>query len=332
MEICSLVQFCTPKGERAVAAVHPDGRALSIVSASTVYELAFRAIGQRMGIKDLIGSLGLGEVVDLRLAAAERRLLSPIDHPDPAHLYVTGTGLTHLGSAESRDSMHRAVTKSADQTDSMRMFLMGVNGGKPANNQTGIQPEWFYKGNGETVVGPEMPLVSPSFAMDGGEEPEIAGIYVIDSNGIPVRVGYCLANEFSDHAMEKINYLWLSHSKLRPIALGPEILIEELPHTIKGTSRILRGGLPVWERSFVSGESNMSHFLKNLEWHHFKYALFRRSGDVHVHCFGTATLSFTDSFQTRPGDIFEIVAEPFHLPLRNTLANSTVTNINVRVL
>ena len=149
---------------------------------------------------------------------------------------------------------------------------------------------------------------------------------------MPARVGYCLANEFSDHAMEKVNYLWLSHSKLRPIALGPEVLLGELPQTVKGNSRILRGGLPAWEKSFVSGESNMSHFLNNLEAHHFKYDLFRRSGDVHVHCFGTATLSFTDSFKTQPGDILEITAEPFHLPLRNILASSTATKINVRVL
>ena len=172
----SLVQFHTPNGERAVAAVSPDGNASRIASVSTVYDLAFRAIAQHMGIEDLIGSLGVGESVDLSRAASEQRLLSPIDHPDPAHLYVTGTGLTHLGSAESRDSMHRAATKSTEQSDSMKMFLMGVNGGKPANGPTGIQPEWFYKGNGETVVPPEAPLVSPSFAMDAGEEPEIAGI------------------------------------------------------------------------------------------------------------------------------------------------------------
>ena len=42
------------------------------------------------------------------------------------------TGRTHLGSAEGRDKMHRAATEAAQQTDSMKMFLMGVEGGKPA--------------------------------------------------------------------------------------------------------------------------------------------------------------------------------------------------------
>jgi hypothetical protein len=221
---------------------------------------------------------------------------------------------------------------STEQTDSMKMFVMGVEGGKPANGFNGIQPEWFYKGNGESVVAPEAPLVSPSFAMDGGEEPEIAGIYVIARDGMPVRLGYCLANEFSDHVMERINYLWLSHSKLRPIALGPELLIGELPQAVRGTSRIVRKGSVLWQKPFLSGESNMSHFLSNLEWHHFKYDLFRKPGDVHVHCFGTATLSFSDSFQAQPGDIFEIDAEPFHLPLRNVLATSTQPEVDIRAL
>jgi hypothetical protein len=67
----------------------------------------------------------------------------------------------------------------------------------------------------------------------------------------------------------------------------------------------------------------MSHTLANLEHHHFKYGLFRRPGDVHVHYFGTATLSFSDGVQTQIGDTFEIEAEPFGMPLRNTLAQDS---------
>ncbi len=63
----------------------------------------------------------------------------------------------------------------------------------------------------------------------------------------------------------------------------------------------------------------MSHSIANLEHHHFKYALFRRPGDVHVHFFGTATLSFSD-WTTQPGDVFEIEADAFTLPVRNPLA------------
>ena len=48
----------------------------------------------------------------------------------------------------------------------------------------------------------------------------------------------------------------------------------------------------------------MAHSLANLEYHHFKYPGFRRPGDVHVHFFGTATLSFADGIRTQEGDRF----------------------------
>src|SRR5690606_34345653 len=161
--------------------------------------------------------------VDLARLEREGRLLAPIGHPDPAHLLLSGTGLTHLGSAESRDKMHKAAAGGA-MTDSMRMFQLGIEGGKPEDGP-GVQPEWFYKGDGTAIVAPGGDLGSPAFALDGGEEPEIAGVYLIDERGIPRRLGFALANEFSDHVTERGNYLWLAHSKLRPAALGPELLL-----------------------------------------------------------------------------------------------------------
>jgi hypothetical protein len=82
---------------------------------------------------------------------------------------------------------------------------------------------------------------------------------------------------------------------------------------------IRRGGQPIWEKPFLTGEANMSHYLSNLEHHHFKYPLFRRPGDLHVHFFGTATISFGDGIIAQDGDVFEIEAPPFSLPLRNPL-------------
>jgi hypothetical protein len=181
-----------------------------------------------------------------------------------------------------------------------------VKDGRPAPGEIGVQTEWFYKGNGTTVVAPGGGLVSPEFALDGGEEPEIAGIYLIGKDGTPFRVGFALANEFSDHVTERINYLYLAHSKLRPCSFGPEILIDELPADVNGMSRILRDGKVLWEKPFVSGEANMSHTLANLEHHHFKYDVFCQPGDVHVHMFGTATLSFADGIKPEAGDVFEI--------------------------
>ncbi len=230
--------------------------------------------------------------------------------------------------------MHKKLSEGGEEelTDSMKMFRMGLEGGKPANGAAGVQPEWFYKGNGTMAVAPGAPLMSPAFAQDGGEEPEIAGIYVIGDDGAPFRVGFTLSNEFSDHVTERVNYLFLAHSKLRNASFGPEILIGDLPADIRGASRIWRDGKLLWEKPFLSGEANMSHTIANLEHHHFKYSAFRQPGDVHVHMFGTATLSFADGIRTEAGDTFEIEAPDFGLPLRNPLEIEKPVKVTVKAL
>lgn len=311
-----LSQVQLPEG--LVVVVRDGSEAAIVKGAVSTYALAVEAANSGQSLTQVITAHGLGAAVDLPAMAAAGRMALPISHPDPAHLHLTGTGLTHLGSAATRDSMH-AKANAEDASDSMKMFRMGLDNGKPAQ-LPGVQPEWFYKGNGLNAVAPGAPLTSPGFAQDGGEEPEIAGIYIISDDGTPARVGWALANEFSDHIMERVNYLYLAHSKLRPASYGPEILVGDLPVDIRGTSRIRRGGSIVWEKPFLSGEANMSHSFANLEHHHFKYGVFCHPGDLHVHMFGTATLSFADGIQTLPGDAFEIEAAAFGLPLVNPLA------------
>jgi hypothetical protein len=314
----NLIQYFADNGERAVATIE-NGVASQINGTHSVYELATAALQSVGGLAAVLEHRGIGETINQAQLLAEGRMLAPIDHPDPAHLYVTGTGLTHLGSAATRDAMHKKAEGEEVETltDSMKMFRMGLEGGKPADGSKGVQPEWFYKGNGHTIVNPGHPIPSPAFALDAGEEPEIAGIYLIDQNGQPRRLGFALANEFSDHVTERINYLYLAHSKLRACAIGPELRVGDLPEHIDGMSRIYRDGQVLWEKPFLSGEANMSHTIANLEYHHFKYELFRNPGDVHVHMFGTATLSFADGISTQPNDVFEIEERQFGMPLRN---------------
>lgn len=299
---------------------------------ATTRELALLAIDKGSTLGDTARARRTEETTDLEAELEAGRLLPAIDHPDEARLLLAGTGLTHLGSAEGRDAMHKAAAATGVQTDSMRIFLEGVEGGKPGSGQSGVQPEWFYKGDGGSLVGPQQPLAIPDFALDGGEEPELAGVYLVGNDATVWRLGFALANEFSDHVTERHNYLWLAHSKLRQAALGAELLIGELPGDVRGTSRIRRDGQILWERPFLTGEENMSHSIANLEAHHFKYDTFRRPGDVHVHFFGTATLSFSDDVSTRPGDMFEIEAPPFRLPLRNTLTRAALSVSTVRAL
>ena len=312
-----LSQIQTATGRAVVARI---GAAAHVVpGAASVIDLAQAAMDARHGLLAEVAARGKGEAVDLVDLLAQGRVLLPVDHPDPCHMHLTGTGLTHLGSAATRNAMH-AKADPETLTDSMKMFRMGLEGGRPEAGLIGAQPEWFYKGNGHAAAAPGAPLVSPGCALDAGEEPEIAGIYLIGADGTPFRLGFALGNEFSDHVTERGNYLWLAHSKLRPAAFGPELLVGDLPEHVEGQSRIRRGGAVIWEKPFVSGEANMSHSLANLEHHHFKYALFRQPGDVHVHMFGTATLSFAEGIVPQAGDVFEIQAEGFGLPLRNPLA------------
>lgn len=303
-------------GTRPVAIVRLGTTAHAVKGGAMVYDLAQRAVAEGLSMREVVMAQGLeSEALDLPGLLDAGRMLLPVTHPDPAHMFLTGTGLTHLGSASTRDSMH---ADAQDVTDSMKMFRMGLEGGKP-DELPGVQPEWFWKGTGEGAVAPGAPLISPSFALDGGEEPEVAGLYIIAPDGAPVRIGWALSNEFSDHAMERINYLYLAHSKIRPCSFGPEILVGELPAHVEGTSRIRRAGEVIWEKTFLSGEANMSHTFANLEHHQFKYGVFRQPGDLHVHMFGTATLSVADGVKTQAGDVFEIEAAAFGLPLKNPL-------------
>ena len=305
--------------------------AYRVNDAETTYALAQEAISSGLDMRSVIDRHGLGEPVDLAALAAAGMLDCPIRHPDSAHMFLTGTGLTHLGSASARDAMHSSES-SDGLSDSMKMFRMGIEGGKPAPGDVGVQPEWFYKGTGSAAVAPGDDLVSPNFALDGSEEPEIAGIYVIGADRVPYRIGFAVANEFSDHVTERINYLYLAHSKLRQASFGPEILLGELPQDIRGTSRIMRGEAVVWEKEFLSGEDNMSHTFANLEHHHFKYQLFCEPGDLHVHMFGTATLSFADNIRVLPGDVIEVDAPQLGMALRNTVAQEAPRQSEVRVL
>jgi hypothetical protein len=317
-----LIQYTTAAGERRVGILNDDAVTPVQGFASTL-ELAQAAIARGQGLAALAdASASAAGTESFEAIAAEGRLLAPLDHPDAAHCYVTGTGLTHLGSADTRDAMHKKIGGDVESlSDSMKMFRMGVEGGKPEAGSAGVQPEWFYKGDGSIVRAGGQALEMPDFSLDGGEEPEIAGLYVVGDDGQPWRLGFALGNEFSDHVTERQNYLYLAHSKLRNCGLGPALLVGELPEHVSGVSRIIGiDGQVRWEKDFFSGERNMSHTIANLEYHHFKYGLFNRPGDVHIHFFGTATLSFADNVQVSAGETFEIASPQFGPALRNPLA------------
>lgn len=318
-----LIQFSDEAGQPRVGRVDESGSRVDILDGvSSTHQLALRA-GRGGSLADLAGSISIAGTEPYQALLESGRMLPPLTHPEPHRCLVSGTGLTHLGSAATRNAMHQqaeaASAGSEPITDSKRMFQWGIEGGKPAGTEPGVAPEWFYKGNGHIVVGCGVPITAPSFALDCGEEPEVVGLYVISAEGTPLRLGYAVGNEFSDHVTERANYLYLAHSKLRRCAVGPELRTGSLPRHLQGTSRIRRDGVVRWEKPFLTGEDNMCHSLANLEYHHFKYAAHRIPGDVHLHFFGTATLSFADGIKVQPGESFEIDLPALGAPLVNPL-------------
>jgi hypothetical protein len=224
------------------------------------------------------------------------------------------------------------MAKEQELTDSMKMFRWGVEGGRPDPGKIGIAPEWFHKGYGSIVQAHGEPLLVPSYAEDGGEEAEIAVVYVIGPDGQPYRVGMTQGNEFSDHRFEKKNYLNLAGSKLLTCSIGPELVVDPDFRTVPGTVTITRDGQKFWSQRIASGEEEMSHSLRNLEHHHFKFELHRRPGDVHVHFLGAHSLSFGQGIELEDGDVMEIHFDGFGRPLHNPVKMVSKKDAAVEVI
>jgi hypothetical protein len=301
----------------------------------TVYEAARAAIGSKKALESIVRAVAGDQLLDydaIYRGETDWRLLPPFDHPaEPARCFITGTGLTHKASAENRQSMHG---KTTEITDSMKMYRLGIEGGRPAPGSIGAMPEWFYKGTGRIVRAHGEPLDVPPHGDDGGEEAEIAGCYVIGDDGRAYRVGLVQGNEFSDHVLETKNYLYLAQSKLRACSIGPELVIGADVSEISGEASIERRGSVVWSGKQASGERWMCHTIANLEHHHFKNSEHVHAGDAHVHFFGADQFSFTDRLRLEDGDEMVIAFEGFGRPLRNPIriAREKQSFVEVRAL
>ena len=337
-----LVQLRRGSMRRVARVEEPSLRLLDGIH--SVLALAEDAIAAGVSLPELVDRRATRETLDYAQVyngTSDWRLLVPIDHPEPARCLVSGTGLTHYGSASSRDRMHSEMNetergvpasgasmpvgraplvKEEALTDSMRMFRAGVRGGRPEPNRCGTAPEWFYKGNGTALRAHGEALLVPGYAEDGGEEAEIAGVYVVDAAGRPRRVGMAAGNEFSDHKFEKHNYLNLAGSKLRTCALGPELAVDPDFSLVRGRVAVERNGRVIWEREIATGEQEMCHSVANIEHHHFKFEAHRRPGDVHVHYYGAHSLSFADQVSLVEGDVMAIQFGGFGRALRNPVA------------
>ncbi len=347
-----VVQFFWPGAGRRLGLVLGD-QLLDVTAVAPGLDSTYAAFAEaqreRLSLLDFLRERSQGaptlsyySLLTASVSPDQAHLLPPLDHPDPYRTFLTGTGLTHLGSMQSRNAMHAdearaddsegeesgkkesaratpVVDDSAPITDSAKMFQRGIAGGKPTAGEIGEAPEWFYKGTGHALRGPGDFLDVPDFARDGGEEPEIVACYVVGNDGTPVRLGFALGNEWSDHPTEKLNYLYLAPSKLRTCAVGPELVVGGDFEEIELRCTVVRGQTLLYDSGpLYSGERHMCHSLRNLEDHHFKFPEHRRAGDVHLHFLGTSKLSFGERKWTYDtGDAIRIETTGFSAPLVN---------------
>ncbi len=296
-----------------------DGALRLLDECDSVYSLAQAALRERQALPEIARQRLSSTTLNydpIYALESDWRLLPAFTHPEPSRCLVSGTGLTHRASADNRQAMH---ADTAELSDSMRMYLAGLEGGRPQPGSIGAAPEWFYKGCGTIVRAHGQPLLVPAYGEDGGEEPEIAGAYIVDDEGRPRRVGMAMSNEFSDHVIEKQSYLYLAPSKLRTCSLGPELVLDSDFSDVRGVVSIEREGKTLWSQPIATGDANMSHALQNLEHHHFKYEAHRRPGDAHIHFFGADAFSFGAGIKLRDGDVMVVAFEGFGRPLRNAI-------------
>lgn len=320
-----LVQVNHLKLGRKVAFVQEPSLVL-LNEFDSVYDLVVKALDSETGIASIIESCLSDFTIDYDLVyegRSEWTLLPSFDCPqNPFGCLVSGTGLTHKNSALNRQMMHQAEAGN-NLTDSMKMYQWGLDGGQPQQGTIGTQPEWFYKGTGSILKAHGQALSVPAYANDGGEEPEVAGVYVVDGKGQPFRIGFTTGNEFSDHLMEKKNYLYLAPSKLRSCAIGPELVIDGDFADIEGMVKVLRSSKELWSAQICTGEKNMAHSLANLEYHHFKYADHRQPLQAHVHFFGADAFSFGAGVKLETGDEMQVQWKGMGRPLKNPLEIET---------
>jgi hypothetical protein len=334
-ETIRLVQLRHPFAGRQVAIVQ-ESLLVLLTNTNSVYELALDAIRLNKTMEELATARISEEQMDydgVYEGRSEWILLPSFDLPsNPFACLVSGTGLTHKNSALNRQMMHKAGADTP--TDSMKIYQWGLEGGQPGSGHIGVQPEWFYKGPGTILRAHNETLERPAYADDGGEEPEVAGVYIIDPNGQPYSVGFTPGNEFSDHVMEKKNYLYLAPSKLRQCAIGPEVLIGGEFKDIEGTVEVLRRETSIWSQEIKTGENNMAHSLENLEHHHFKYAAHRIPLQAHVHFFGADAFSFGKGIALQNGDAMRVFWNGLGRPLQNkiSIAKNADPLVTVRAL
>ena len=113
-----LVQISDGSSRRVAIVEEPHLHCL--VGVQSVYELARQCLSQGRQVSDYAIAIASGEVLDYNAiysGTSEWHLLAPIDVPGASsRVMISGTGLTHLGSAKERQAMHLADAPKTAET------------------------------------------------------------------------------------------------------------------------------------------------------------------------------------------------------------------------
>ncbi|MFF3754986.1 FAH family protein [Streptomyces sp. NPDC002018] len=188
-----------------------------------------------------------------------------------------------------------------------------------ADATTQSQPNWFFKGLGETLKVPGEALAVPGDAVAVCEEAEVVLVYVTDEAGVPRYVGYTFGNDLTDIGRFKRHNGHLSYAKLCDSGVAPLLFLDAPPESVTGRVTIERDGATAWEGTFTTGTKALHYGLPDMMAELFSYTPLLHPGRVHYVYIGADRSSFHAGFRTADRDRVEISFETHGVTLANTV-------------
>src|SRR5579859_1111278 len=99
-------------GSRVKVAVAGEPHLSVLTEFTSIYELAQQCVDAERSLEDCLQTSAISERIrydEVYSGRSPWRLMAPIHVPGaPSRMLISGTGLTHLGSARQRQAMHLA--------------------------------------------------------------------------------------------------------------------------------------------------------------------------------------------------------------------------------
>lgn len=193
-------------------------------------------------------------------------------------------------------------------------------GGPSAPQDSGFTPpKWFFKGFGDWARLPGEPLTVPARPVALIEEPEVALVYVNDTDGTPHYAGYTFGNDLCDIGLHREDPGYNPYCKLCDTALAPWLFLGPPPRSATGRVTIVRDGATAWEGTFDCGGDALYFRIPDMADHLFSFPALRRPGLVNYVLLGADEASFHDGFRIADGDRIGIDVKSHGVTFENTV-------------